>query len=98
VKRYRCPECGAVHTCRPEAFLRALRYRAAVVVSALREKIAGKKWLQSVSRQAQQYWYRSLRRFCSGINTRWTLSLDDLGWFCRTRLCPMTEQCAPLLL
>ena len=98
LKRLRCPECGAVHTLRPAAVLRGLRYPAAVVVSALREKIAGKTWLPSVSRQAQQYRHRSLRRFCSGVATRWSLSLDDLGRFCRSRLLPMTGQCAPLRL
>ncbi len=97
VKRFRCPDCRAVHTLRPEAFMRALRYRAEIIVSALREKIAGKRWLRSVSRQTQQYWLRSLRRFCSGLNTCWALSLDDLGRFCRSRLI-MTEQCAPLRL
>jgi DNA-directed RNA polymerase specialized sigma24 family protein len=83
---------------RPEAFLRALRYPAELIVSALRGKIAVKRWLRSVSRQTQQYWLRSLRRFCSSLNTRWTLSLDDLGRFCRSRFFPMIEQCAPLLL
>lgn len=86
-----------MHTLRPEAFMRALRYLAEVIVSALREKIAGKRWLRSVSRQAQQYWHRSLRRFCSGLNTRWALSLEDIGRFCRSRLI-MTEQCAPFRL
>jgi Tfp pilus assembly protein PilN len=78
--------------------MRALRYRAAVILEALREKIAGKKWLHSLSRQAQQYWHRSLRRVCSEAKTLWSLSLDDLRWFYRSRLFPMTEQCAPLLL
>jgi hypothetical protein len=98
VKRYRCPECRAVHTLRPDAFLRALRYPAELIVSALRGKIAGRGWLRSLSRQAQQSWLRILRRFCSGADTRWALSLDDLGRFCRSRLLSMSAQCAPLLL
>jgi len=65
VKRFHCPDCLAVHTCRPLGFLRGFRYTAAVIRSSLLSKIGGGGWLKGVARQNQQYWYRCLRVWAS---------------------------------
>lgn len=58
VKRWRCPDCGAVHTCRPASHWRRFLAPITVIVGSLLEKLAGLHWLQGESRQRQQYWYR----------------------------------------
>ncbi|MDO9558510.1 MAG: hypothetical protein Q7I89_02365 [Syntrophales bacterium] len=65
MKRFRCPDCSAVHTCRPLDFLKGLRFSAEVVSTCLRSKIEENRWLSSVVRQNQQYWYRCLRAWAS---------------------------------
>jgi hypothetical protein len=65
MKRFRCPDCSAVHTCLPLDFLKGLRFSAEVVSKSLCSKIDGNRWLSSVVRQNQQYWYRCLREWAS---------------------------------
>jgi hypothetical protein len=65
MKRFRCPDCSAVHTCLPLDFLKGLRFSAEVVSKCLCSKIEENRWLSSVVRQNQQYWYRCLREWAS---------------------------------
>jgi len=65
MKRFRCPDCSAVHTCRPCGFLQGIRFSAEVVSECLRRKIAECRWFSCVVRQNQQYWYRCLREWAS---------------------------------
>lgn len=65
VKRFRCPDCSAVHTCRPRDFPRGLRFSSEVVFQCLCSKIEEDRWPSSVVRQNQQYWYRCLRAWAS---------------------------------
>jgi len=58
MKRWRCPDCGAVHTCRPESHWRRFLAPLSVILASLGAKLAGFHWPQSESRQRQQYWYR----------------------------------------
>jgi hypothetical protein len=51
MKRYRCPDCHAVHTCRPEQFLPGMQYPVQTQKSSLEAKLAGKPFLQAVPRQ-----------------------------------------------
>lgn len=62
MKRYRCPECGAVHTLRPTACWRGFWAPWALIVVSLLSKLKRGRWLEAVSRQRQQYWWRGLRR------------------------------------
>jgi len=56
VKRWRCPECRAVHTLRPETHWRRFWAPWALIVVSLRGKLEGRGWGQAFSRQRQQYW------------------------------------------
>lgn len=58
MKRWRCPDCGAVHTCRPSSHWRRFLAPVAVILASLAAKIAGFHWPRDESRQRQQYWYR----------------------------------------
>lgn len=65
MKRFRCPDCSSVHTCRPEDFLKGLRFSAEVISDCLSSKIEKDRWLSSAVRQNQQHWYRRLREWSS---------------------------------
>jgi len=58
MKRWRCPDCGGVHTCRPASHWRRFLAPIAVILASLVGKITGLRWPRSESRQRQQYWYR----------------------------------------
>jgi len=58
VKRWLCPDCGAVHTCRPASHWRRFLAPIAVILASLSAKLSGLCWLRSESRQRQQYWQR----------------------------------------
>lgn len=58
IKRWRCPDCGGVHTCRPDSHWRRFLAPIAVILATLVGKIAGLRWPQGECRQRQQYWYR----------------------------------------
>lgn len=61
VKRYRCPDCRAVHTLRPERFYKGFHYSIWTILLSLLSKIVKNRWLKCLTRQAQQYWYKG---FC----------------------------------
>jgi hypothetical protein len=58
VKRFRCPECGTVYTLRPDLFFKGFRYSLITIILSLIHKITDHRFLSSISRQMQQYWYR----------------------------------------
>ncbi len=62
IKRWRCPECGGVHTMRPGKHWRGFWALWPLIVRSLAAKEAGLKWLTMVSRQRQQYWWRGYLR------------------------------------
>jgi len=96
VKRFRCPDCTAVHTGRPSGFLRGMRYPADVVRSCLAGKIMDNQWLRGVVRQNQQYWYGCLRTWASRLSNVNLPSLAQLQSFLSERLFFVTEHFAPL--
>ena len=49
---------------RPRAFWRRFRYRMTRIVESLKEKLALGSWLEELSRQVQQYWWRGFGRQC----------------------------------
>jgi hypothetical protein len=59
MKRWRCPDCGAVHTSRPADFLPGMQYPRRLQQSSLETKLAGKPYLKSIARQIQQYWWKT---------------------------------------
>ena len=58
MKRWRCPECGSVHTSRPEEYMLGVQYPTEQVRSSLKAKLSGKPFLKTISRQNQQYWIK----------------------------------------
>lgn len=64
MKRWRCADCGGVHTMRPEGFWRRFRHSVVRIVKSLRGKISGGEWLGGLGREAQQYWWRGFGKQC----------------------------------
>ena len=65
VKRYRCPDCGSVHTFRPRPYLQAFRYPLPVILLGLFIKAVTSTWAKDLCRQIQQSWWRTLHRAAS---------------------------------
>jgi hypothetical protein len=65
VKRYRCPDCGSVHTFRPHPYLRAFRHPLPVILLCLFVKAVTSTWTKDLCRQIQQSWWRTLHRAAS---------------------------------
>ncbi len=61
IKRYRCPDCRAVHTLRPLEFYRGFHYSVLTILVSVLNKVVDGRWLKCLSRQVQQYWYKG---FC----------------------------------
>jgi hypothetical protein len=59
MKRYRCPDCHAVHTCRPEQFLPGMQYPVQTQRASLEAKLADQPFIRSVPRQIQQHWWKT---------------------------------------
>lgn len=58
LKRYRCPECRAVHTVRPQTHYRGFWASTARILDSVIEKLLRNSWCSALSRQRQQYWWR----------------------------------------
>ena len=61
MKRWRCPECRAVHTARPLDYWRGFWATASTITASLRQRIEKGCWLASLSRQRQEYWWKGLK-------------------------------------
>jgi hypothetical protein len=61
IKRYRCPECRAVHTCRPATHWRRFWAPVALILVSLRGKLSGRPWQKPPGRERQQYWWQGYR-------------------------------------
>jgi hypothetical protein len=61
IRRLRCSDCRTVYTLRPDLFYRGFRYSILTILSSLASKISDLRWLPSIPRQNQQYWYRGLK-------------------------------------
>ena len=62
VKRWRCPECRAVHTLRPDTHWRRFWAPLALIVASLQGKLEGHAWGPDFPRQRQQYWWQGFLR------------------------------------
>ena len=65
LRRYRCPDCGAVHTLRPHLYDRRFQVIWFTIFLSLLQKIVLGRWLSGVSRQRQQYWWRGFQKQAS---------------------------------
>lgn len=91
VIKYRCVDCGAVHTLRPSAFWARFRHSIRTVLRALRHRILHGRWLKGLSRQLQQYWFRGFRFQSSRVRNRAGPGLDVLGDLLRRDLVPVSH-------
>jgi hypothetical protein len=58
MKRYRCPECAAVHTLRPCSHWRGFWAPWRLILGCLLGKLKGRRWSSRIPRQRQQYWWK----------------------------------------
>jgi hypothetical protein len=81
MKRWRCPECGAVHTARPDRFWRGFWAQHSTIIASLFERECERRWLPRPCRQRQQYWWRGFqiqRQFDSVFATLTSLVAESL--------------------
>jgi hypothetical protein len=65
LKRYRCTDCAAVHTARPDTHYRGFWASIRCVVGCVYEKAVHGRWIGELSRQRQQYWWRGFLKQAS---------------------------------
>ena len=75
IKRYRCPDCHAVHTLRPFDYSPGFQYSWTTIQNSIQEKKNGSNFLKTVSRQCQQYWFKAYR-FQQKRQRNFTVSYD----------------------
>jgi len=76
--RWRCPDCHAVHSCRPAQYLPGMQYPYHIQKSCLEAKIEEKPFLATISRQTQQHWWQAFL-----FNCRKTTNWNDPREFYR---------------
>jgi len=97
MKRYRCPECKAVHTMRPQTHWRGFWAGWLTIVASLVSKQEWGRWLQGITRQRQQYWWKGYRKQAVRLGD-WRSSVEELldkdvivsthsTKYCETRFC-----------
>jgi hypothetical protein len=64
MKRWRCPDCGAVHTTRPGQYCPGVHYPKNLQQTSLAAKLSGKPFMKAIPRQVQQHWLKILRNIC----------------------------------
>ena len=70
LKRYRCADCGGVHTARPDTHYRGFWASIACILDSLLEKALHNSWCSTCSRQRQQYWWRGFVKQASRRSNR----------------------------
>lgn len=58
MRRYYCPDCGSVHTLRPQCYERRFAAPVCLIFLSLYSKLKNMPWLDCITRQRQQYWMR----------------------------------------
>lgn len=70
MKRWRCPDCTAVHTVRPEEYWRRFLSPWYLILASLLLRLLHQRWLSLALRQRQQYWrrgYLKQRQIAGGL-------------------------------
>lgn len=91
IKRYRCPDCRAVHTLRPGRFYKGFYYSIWTILGSLLNRIIHGRWVRCLSRQLQQYWWRGLRRQASRFQNVKVPNRVTLGRLLGEGICPVTH-------
>ena len=64
LKRWRCPDCHAIHSCRPVAYLPRMHYPCNIQIKSLENRLEGRPFPATVSRQVQQHWWKAFHFKC----------------------------------
>lgn len=73
LKRYRCPDCGAVFRCRPSNYFPQFQASIQDIRAAIAYKQDHQKWNQVFSRSRQRHWYRGLlRHIAAYLTDQWS--------------------------
>lgn len=91
VKRYRCPDCRAVHTMRPERFYKGFYYSIWTILLSLLNRILHGRWVRCLSRQVQQYWWRGLWKQASRFHNVKISDSLTLAQLLREDIIPVTH-------
>lgn len=62
MKRWRCPDCAAVHTARPSSHWSRFLAPWWLILTSVTQKLLHGRWLSMERRQRQQYWMRGYRK------------------------------------
>jgi len=95
MKRWRCPDCGAVHTVRPHTHWRRFLAPWWLIVAGLVQKVVHGRWLSLAGRQRQQYWrvgYLKQRQASGGLAG--VMELVEAGIVAATH--SLTDRWSPL--
>jgi len=66
--KYRCADCGAVHTMRPSAYDRRFRAQWLTIFIVLMIKLLTGRWSSEFSKERQRYWMKGFRLQASRCN------------------------------
>jgi hypothetical protein len=90
LKRYRCPDCRSVHTCRPGEYWKGFFYSIQSIIRSLIHKIRYNSYLTDISRQVQSYWYKGLMFQISRYKNIKRPLLSDLYKLIKMNIIPVT--------
>jgi hypothetical protein len=62
LKRFRCPECGAVATVRPEGYWPRVRTAITAIYAILKFRVNSGEWPEGLPRQRCGHWLRKFVR------------------------------------
>lgn len=91
LKRWRCPDCNAVHTARPACFFSRFRYTVMTILACLYAKLERGRWARCLPRQNQQYWYVGLLRQASRFSNTAAPTLQTISELLRITVVPVTH-------
>jgi hypothetical protein len=91
LKRYRCPECRAVHTLRPKAFYKRFRYAILTILRSLLIRIYHGRWVKGIAHQLQLYWYKGFCLQASRLRNKNPPEETELRELITLRIIPATH-------
>ncbi len=83
MKRWRCPDCGAVHTARPCEYPAGFQYPKKIINRSLLTKLGGNPFVLDIPRQNQQYWMKAFK-FQSKLGENWLSPLEYFTTFIKS--------------
>jgi len=72
--KYRCADCGSVHTMRPSDYDRRFRAQWHTIFTVLLIKILTGRWSAEFSKERQRYWMRGFRLQASRRGNVWGIA------------------------